>query len=56
MDGFPSTIGLPNRLDTIYKENGTCVKVLENAGAIVIVRGNVPQLAMTFDSDNSIFG
>ena len=33
-----------------------CVKVLEKAGAIVIVRGNIPQLAMTINSDNNVFG
>jgi Asp-tRNA(Asn)/Glu-tRNA(Gln) amidotransferase A subunit family amidase len=49
-------VGLACRLNKIYSENGTCVKILENAGAIVIVRGNVPQLAMAYDSDNFIFG
>jgi Asp-tRNA(Asn)/Glu-tRNA(Gln) amidotransferase A subunit family amidase len=49
-------VGLACRLNKIYSENGTCVKILENAGAIVIVRGNIPQLAMAYDSDNFIFG
>ena len=43
-------------MSRVSKENGTCVKILENSGASVLVRGNIPQLLMSFDSDNNIFG
>jgi Asp-tRNA(Asn)/Glu-tRNA(Gln) amidotransferase A subunit family amidase len=42
MRGFPSTVGCASRVNKISIDNGMCVKVLENAGAIVIVRGNIP--------------
>lgn len=42
MKGFPSTVGCASRINKISQEDGMCVKVLENAGAIVIVRGNIP--------------
>ena len=32
------------------------MSVLKNAGAIIIAKSNVPQMAMAYDSSNLIFG
>ncbi|CAD7925318.1 unnamed protein product [Amoebophrya sp. A120] len=37
-------------------QEAPCVKVLKQAGAIVVARGNVPQMMFSFESSNPIFG
>ena len=37
-------------------EDGAIVQLFRDAGAILLVRGNVPQSALSLDTDNLIFG
>ena len=56
--GFLATVGCAflckdsDRAD----EDGVIVKLFRNAGAIPLVRGNVPQSALSLHTDNLVFG
>ena len=53
---LPNTYG--SRLYDNYQstEDGTCVKRLKQAGAIVLGLTNVPELLSAYESDNLIYG
>ena len=51
-----SPVGCAARLQNLEPETGMSVRLLENAGAIVLARANVPQLLSSIDSENFIFG
>lgn len=53
--GTPSTMGLTNRLE-VHAEDGTLVRRLRRAGAIVLGKTNVPQLMVWHETDNPLYG
>lgn len=55
MDGFACTVGCLSKIDN-YQSDGPIMICLKNAGLIPFVRTNVPQLGMTFETVNRIYG
>ncbi|KAL4464035.1 hypothetical protein ABPG74_005972 [Tetrahymena malaccensis] len=53
---YPSTSGCSARVNRVEQEDGINAKQLKANGAILLVRTNVPQLLMTFESINNIYG
>ncbi|KAM0754376.1 amidase [Meredithblackwellia eburnea MCA 4105] len=56
IEGIECTIGYVSYLGRISTESCSLVKLLEDAGAILYVRTNVPQTLMRPDTVNHIFG
>ncbi|KAL4222894.1 hypothetical protein ACF0H5_018934 [Mactra antiquata] len=57
MEGYHSTGGMSTLLKYgTVKEDGVLVKVLKHLGAVPFVRTNIPQLMMTFECSNPIYG
>ncbi|CAD8082926.1 unnamed protein product [Paramecium sonneborni] len=54
--GFDNTYGLASRLFKPAQYDGIQVALIKKARGIIFVRSNLPQLAMTFESTNRIFG
>ncbi|CAD8053035.1 unnamed protein product [Paramecium primaurelia] len=54
--GFDNTYGLASRLFKPATYDGIQVSLIKKARGIIFVRSNLPQLAMTFESINRIFG
>ena len=54
--GHLSTVGTAFLCNDFAKEDGAIVKCFLQAGAIPIVRGNVPQSALSLHTDNLIWG
>ncbi|CAD8189600.1 unnamed protein product [Paramecium octaurelia] len=54
--GFDNTYGLASRLFKPASYDGIQVSLIKKARGIIFVRSNLPQLAMTFESINRIFG
>lgn len=54
--GMASTIGATARYDYKFPEDGLAVQVIKKAGAIPFVKSNIPQLAMTYESNNFMWG
>ncbi|CAD8180408.1 unnamed protein product [Paramecium pentaurelia] len=54
--GFDNTYGLASRLYKPATYDGIQVSMIKKARGIIFVRSNLPQLAMTFESTNRIFG
>jgi fatty acid amide hydrolase len=54
--GMASSIGSTARYDFKQPEDGAIVQVLKKSGMIPFVKSNVPQLAMTFESTNNLWG
>lgn len=54
--GLPTTAGTMGLRHNIPQKNATVVQRLINAGAIIIGKTNCPELEMTVDTDNLIFG
>ncbi|RWR98611.1 fatty-acid amide hydrolase 2-like isoform X2, partial [Dinothrombium tinctorium] len=54
--GMPFTAGLVSRKDEVASEDAKMVTNLRQAGAIPIGITNVPELGMSFDSSNCLFG
>ncbi|KAL4484611.1 hypothetical protein ABPG74_019788 [Tetrahymena malaccensis] len=54
--GLPSTVGCVNRINYIAQEDGLSVKLIKLSGGIPFVKTNVPQLGMSFESANRIYG
>lgn len=50
------TIGCEHLCGKVYTEDCPAVKLMRDAGAIIIVRGNIPQLAYSIHSENRIWG
>jgi Asp-tRNA(Asn)/Glu-tRNA(Gln) amidotransferase A subunit family amidase len=55
MKGLLSTVGTA-MLDHKRSTDSECVLPLTEAGAIPIIRGNVPQAALSYHSDNYVWG
>jgi fatty acid amide hydrolase len=54
--GTPTTFGLPSRGDHRAAADAPTVARLRDAGAIILGKGNVPQLLMYLEADNFLFG
>lgn len=54
--GTPTTFGLESRAGHRADADGPLVERLRQAGAIVLGKGNVPQLLMYLEADNPLFG
>ncbi|MGE0600797.1 MAG: amidase [Dehalococcoidia bacterium] len=54
--GTPTTMGLETRRDHRAKGDAPAVAKLRREGAIVVAKGNVPQLLMYQECDNSVYG
>lgn len=55
MNGFACTAGCLSRIDRI-KSDGPIMICLKNSGMIPFTRTNVPQLGMTFETVNNLYG
>ena len=56
MEGFEITHGLPSRIGKKYDKTSSIVQELIKRGAIPFVRTNIPQLLMTYETDNPVYG
>lgn len=56
IQGYDSTGGMAALLDNPAREDGVLLKVLRKQGAIPYVRTNIPQLMMTFECANPLYG
>ena len=54
--GTPATLGLASRQNHVSAEDAVAVAALKSAGAIVLGKTNVPQLLLTQESDNAVYG
>ncbi len=54
--GHPVTLGIKNRLKQIEQTDAVTVRLLREAGAIVLGKTNVPQLLLCHETDNPIWG
>ncbi|UCG76914.1 MAG: amidase [Gemmatimonadota bacterium] len=54
--GMVSTGGTQGRADYVPDASGTAVRRLQAAGAIVIGRTNTPELTLSFDTVNALYG
>lgn len=52
----PSTAGVPSRQQHRACETSPMVRVLEDAGAVVMCKTNVPEMLMYLESDNPVYG
>ena len=55
MEGFSSTIGMLCRANK-ESSDSPLIKCLKNSGMIPFVRTNIPQIAFTYESTNSLWG
>ena len=56
MEGSASTLGIPSRVGIRATQDAPIVAETRRAGGIVIGRTNVPQLLLSFESRNPVFG
>lgn len=56
MKGFASTIGCIERYYVNQEKDGDIITVLKNSGMIPFVRSNVPQLCMSYECNNLLWG
>lgn len=56
MVGHASTLGIAARKGRNAKEDATVVRELRRAGAVILGRTNVPQLLLSHECDNPVFG
>jgi amidase len=54
--GMVSTAGTQGRADYVPQDSATAVRRLQAAGAIVIGRTNTPELTLSFDTVNTLYG
>lgn len=54
--GLRSTSGSRLRAERVPEEDARAVARLRAAGAIILGKTNVPEMALTYDSDNPVFG
>lgn len=54
--GYIDTFGLLSNVNLRANKSSLLVKTLENLGAIVLCKSNVPQLLMCAESSNNVFG
>jgi len=56
VEGIPSTIGMRARADRLAGEDAVVVRLLREAGAIVLGKTNVPQTLAVIETDNAPWG
>ncbi|MDX1959659.1 MAG: amidase [Leptospiraceae bacterium] len=56
VQGLRTTSGYIELKDYIPEEDAVVIKLLKDAGAIIIGKGNMPTLAMDMQTDNVVFG
>ncbi|KAK3588105.1 hypothetical protein CHS0354_012163 [Potamilus streckersoni] len=56
LKGYDCTMGLVNYTGKLFKDDAVLVKVLRKQGAIPFVRTNIPQIMMTYECSNPIYG
>ena len=56
MAGTRATVGCDFLMDVIFTEDCPTIKVLKEAGAIILVKGNLPQIALSLHSSNRLYG
>ncbi|KAL4484606.1 hypothetical protein ABPG74_019783 [Tetrahymena malaccensis] len=54
--GFPSSIGVYNRVHAIKDKEGLIMHLVRESGAIPFIRTNVPQFAFSYESQNKLYG
>lgn len=54
--GMKTTGGISHRKDIIMSHDAEVVKLLKNAGAIILCKTNTPSLCFYHESDNKIYG
>ncbi|CDW83580.1 amidase family protein [Stylonychia lemnae] len=54
--GKRTTVGTQFMMDNLLEENDTIVKVLKQQGAIILVKGSIPQGAGSYHTDNRLWG
>lgn len=56
MEGTRSTIGLSARINTVYHSDCGIITCIKNSGMIPFIKTNLPQIALTYDSNNFVWG
>ncbi len=56
VEGIPTTAGVPAWENVLAKNDADVVRQLRAAGAIVLATTNMPCLALSYDSENLLFG
>lgn len=54
--GHPMSLGLPSRVDTTAIEDAVVVAQAKAEGAIVLAKTNIPQLLLSFECQNPLYG
>ena len=54
--GLPTTFGTPRLREHVARDDGPTVAAWRRAGAIVLGKGNVPQVLSAVETDNDVFG
>ena len=54
--GIVTTYGTTGRTDTVPTADATVVRRLKAAGAVLIGKTNTPELTLSFETDNLVFG
>lgn len=54
--GIVSTAGTPGRSSHVPNRDATVISRLKTAGAIVIGKTNTPEMTMSFETDNAVYG
>lgn len=50
------TIGCDHLCEKVFEEDCPAIKMMKDAGAIILVKGNIPQLAYSLHSENLVWG
>ncbi|KAK3588104.1 hypothetical protein CHS0354_012162 [Potamilus streckersoni] len=56
LKGYDCTMGLVNLIGKLWEDDAVLIKVLKRQGAIPFVRTNIPQIMMTYECSNPIYG
>ena len=51
-----STLGLKQRVDHIKNENSSVIQKLQNAGAILLGKTNIPEMGFWWECENPVYG
>ena len=51
-----STLGLKQRVDQVKNENSSVIQKLQNAGAILLGKTNIPEMGFWWECENPVYG